>query len=109
MNSSLSQLQPADDYPRICSETGLTCESCTKTTAQQLAAVCKGLAGRVIGQLFVQIYTHSACAPMHSHFAACYKEASGSQALVRQVPPPARLPVRRDIMSARPRALTAVA
>jgi hypothetical protein len=105
MNSRLSQLQPVDDYPQICSETGLTCESCTKTTAQQLAAVCKGLAGRAIGQLFVQIYTNSACAPMHAHFAACYKEAS----LARPEPAPVRVPARREVMSARPRAMTAVA
>ena len=104
MNSALSQGK-LDDYPQICSEVGLTCESCTEASARQLAAVCKGLVGKAVGQLFVQIYTHSACAPMHSHFAACYKEAS----LIQQEPMAARLPTRREVESTRPRAMSAVA
>jgi hypothetical protein len=98
-----------DNYPQLCSEVGLTCTSCTSTTARELAAVCKGLVGKMVGQLFVQIYPSSACAPMHSHFAACYKEESS----VQEAPPvqgtPDPLPARREVMFARPRAMRAVA
>jgi hypothetical protein len=31
----------------------------------------------MLGQLFVQIYTDPACSPMHAHFAASYRDASG--------------------------------
>jgi hypothetical protein len=71
MNSSVEEV-----YPRICVEVGLTCEACTEETASQLAKVCKGLRGKLIGQLFVQIYPQSACARMHAHFAAAYRDAS---------------------------------
>lgn len=71
-----------DNFPQICSEVGLTCESCTAETAKHLAAVCKGLAGKMIGQLFVQIYPNSACAPMHRNFATHYKEASSLKAAI---------------------------
>ncbi len=71
-----------DNFPQICSEVGLSCESCTAETAKQVAAVCKGLAGKMIGQLFVQIYPNSACAPMHRHFAAHYREASAVQTAI---------------------------
>jgi hypothetical protein len=71
------------NYPQLCFEVGLTCEGCTAETARQLAQACKGLRGKAIGQLFVQIHPHSACARMHRHFSACYLEASaeGSQAI----------------------------
>jgi hypothetical protein len=65
-----------NNYPALCHEVGLTCETCTAETARQLARVCQGLRGKMIGQLFVQIHPHSACAPMHAHFAECYREAS---------------------------------
>jgi len=69
---------PTDDsYPRICREVGLSCESCTAESARQLAAVCKGLRGKMIGQLFVQIFPHPACARMHSRFAEHYVESAG--------------------------------
>lgn len=71
---------PENDYPRQCVEVGLTCEVCTIETARHLAAVCKGLKGKMIGQLFVQIYPHSACARMHSHFAEAYRQASSCEA-----------------------------
>src|SRR5258708_6724277 len=54
-----------DNIPQICSEVGLSCESCTAENARHLAAVCKGLPGKMVAQLFVQIYPSSACAPMH--------------------------------------------
>jgi hypothetical protein len=63
-------------YPRICSDVGLDCESCTEGTARNLAKICKGLRGKVIGQLFVQIHTDPACARMHAHFTEAYLEAS---------------------------------
>jgi hypothetical protein len=70
-------MDPANNYPQICFEAGLTCQECTSETARKLAQVCKGLRGKAVGQLFVQIHVHSACAPMHSHFAQCYREFSG--------------------------------
>jgi hypothetical protein len=63
-------------YPRICHEVGLDCKTCTEGTARNLAKVCKGLRGKMIGQLFVQIYTDPACAQMHGHFAEAYMAAS---------------------------------
>jgi hypothetical protein len=72
-------MRSQDNYPGICFESGLTCEVCTEHTASQLAQVCKGLRGKAIGQLFVQIHPHSACARMHAHFAASYREASAER------------------------------
>jgi len=67
---------PSDEsYPRICLEVGLDCETCTSGTAIQVAAVCKGLSGKAIAQMFVQIYPSLACSGMHSHFAAHYNRA----------------------------------
>ncbi len=102
-----------DNIPQICSEVGLTCEICTAETARHLAAVCKGLPGKMVAQLFVQIYPNSACAPMHRRFAAHYQEASAALAetlaetmaeLVEN-----RLPHRREVGSAGPRIMAAVA
>lgn len=75
-NLTYMHTSPENDYPRQCIEVGLSCEACTGETARQLAAVCKGLKGKMIGQLFVQIYPRSACARMHSHFAEAYCHAS---------------------------------
>ena len=98
-----------DTSPQICSEVGLVCESCIAGTARDLASVCKGLRGKMIGQLFVQIHPNSACAPMHKRFAARYREAS--QALAATVPGTvvAPMPMRREMMFARPRRMAAVA
>ena len=63
-------------YPRICHEVGLDCETCTEGTARNLAKVCKGLRGKMIGQLFVQIHSDPACAKMHAHFEQAYLAAS---------------------------------
>ncbi len=98
-----------DNIPQICSEVGLTCESCTAETARNLAAVCKGLPGKMIAQLFVQIYPNSACAPMHRSFAAHYREATAALAEAITVPLEDLLPQRREVASARPRVLAAVA
>jgi hypothetical protein len=64
------------NYPQLCYETGLTCESCTSETARQLAKACKGLRGKIVGQMFVQIHNHPACSKMHAHFANSYRAAS---------------------------------
>ena len=73
-------MTPDNNYPQVCLEVGLTCETCTAGTARQLAALCKGLRGKMIGQLFVQIHPHPACAPMHAHFAERYLEALSGEA-----------------------------
>jgi hypothetical protein len=87
-------------YPQLCNEIGLDCETCTNGTARNLAKVCKGLRGKMIGQLFVQIHSDPACAKMHAHFAQAYLEASGE----------ARKPVVFEPqIGARPAAMAAVA
>ena len=63
-------------YPGICHDVGLDCETCTESTARNLAKVCKGLRGKMVGQLFVQIYTDPACSKMHAHFERAYMDAS---------------------------------
>jgi methionine synthase I (cobalamin-dependent) len=98
-----------DSIPQICSEVGLTCESCTAETARHLAAVCKGLPGKMIAQLFVQIYPNSACAPMHRRFAAHYQEASAALAETVAALVEEPLPQRLQVRSARPRTVAAVA
>jgi hypothetical protein len=103
----------SDNIPQICSEVGLTCESCTAETARNLAAVCKGLPGKMVAQLFVQIYPNSACAPMHRGFAAHYREATAALAETLAetlaVPMVEHLPQRREVKFARPRMMAAVA
>ncbi|MEO8096714.1 MAG: hypothetical protein ABI811_03370 [Acidobacteriota bacterium] len=59
-----------------CPEAGLNCEGCTMHTANELAQVCKGLRGKMIAQMFVQLYPAPECSRMHAHFAAAYKDAS---------------------------------
>ena len=66
-------------YPRLCNEVGLACETCVEATAQNLALVCKGLRGKMIGQMFVQIHPHSACSRMHAHFGEAYRVANARQ------------------------------
>jgi hypothetical protein len=65
-----------ESYPNVCIEVGLTCEACTSNTAREVAQVCKGLRGKMLGQLFVQLYPHPACSSMHSFFAQAYRDAS---------------------------------
>ena len=98
-----------DNIPQICSEVGLTCESCTAETARNLAAVCKGLPGKMVAQLFVQIYPNSACAPMHRRFAIHYQEASAALAETVAVPVEELIPQRREVGTAGPRIMAAVA
>ncbi len=66
-------LTQTNSYPQLCFEVGLTCEGCTAESARQLAQVCKGLRGKMIGHLFVQLYPNPACAPMHRHFVENYR------------------------------------
>jgi hypothetical protein len=60
----------------ICSEEGLSCHECTSATARELAKTCQGLRGKMVAQLFVQIYPAPECSRMHAHFAAEYRVAS---------------------------------
>jgi hypothetical protein len=71
-------------YPEECRAVGLSCETCTETSAGELARACPGLRGKAVGQLFVQIHSHSACAPMHGHFARAYA-AAGTAPLMAAV------------------------
>jgi len=102
-----------DHIPQICSEVDLTCQTCTADSARQLAAVCKGLRGKMIGQLFVQIYPNSACAPMHKHFAVHYLAACAAVATpaLPLAPRETEAPLfeRREVTFARPSVMAAVA
>jgi hypothetical protein len=101
---------PTDDnLLQICSEVGLVCESCIAGTAREVAAICKGLRGKMVGQLFVQIYPNSACAPMHKRFAAHYEDASAHPAAAGPCLVVAPIPTRPEVMFARPRTIAAVA
>ncbi len=79
-----------------CSEEGLSCQTCTSTTAKELARTCQGLRGKMVAQLFVQLYPEPACARMHSHFAAEYRAASSGGFPSEEVfiKEPASLPLR---------------
>ena len=72
--------------PAICREVGLSCKRCTEDSARSLAASCKGLRGKVITQLFHQIYPVAACSPMSAHFVRAYKAASAEAAEFREEP-----------------------
>jgi len=65
----------ANNYPHLYREVGLSCNECTEVVAGQTARLCTGLRGKAVGQLFVQLYPHPACAPMHAHFEAAYQQA----------------------------------
>jgi hypothetical protein len=52
----------------------------------------------MIGQLFVQIYPNSACAPMHAHFAESYRASATAFGDVREA-----------VAMRKPAAMTAVA
>jgi hypothetical protein len=92
------ELLGGNNYPRLCFEVGLSCQVCTAESARQLAQVCKGLRGKMIGQLFVQIYPNSACAPMHAHFADAYRASV-----------PAGTAETEEILARKPAAMSAVA
>jgi hypothetical protein len=68
-----------ESYPGLCEEVGLTCEVCTSNTAREVARICKGLRGKAVGQMFVQLYPDPACSSMHATFAQAYRDASPKQ------------------------------
>ncbi len=105
MNSEREQV------PGICQQVGLSCKSCTEDSAASLAAVCKGLRTKAVVQLFHQIYPHSACAPMSSHFAKSYRAASEEDLRIRasQELLNGKVGVRKEVASLRPRTMAAVA
>lgn len=65
----------SETYPHLCREVGLSCKECIKAAAEQTARVCIGLRSKAVGQIFVQLYPHPACAPMHAQFDAVYQQA----------------------------------
>jgi len=66
---------PEKTYPQLCREVGLSCQECIETVARQTSRLCTGLRGKAIGQLFVQLYPHPSCSPMHAQFEAVYLQA----------------------------------
>jgi hypothetical protein len=76
----------SDTYPNVCEEVGLTCETCTSNTGRELARVCKGLRGKALGQMFVQLYPHPACSKSHGNFAQAYRDASPRPAMSETFP-----------------------
>lgn len=89
-----------------CREVGLSCEECTAQTAAELARTCKGLRGKMVAQLFVQLYPEPACSRMHAHFAAAYRSASREHGNDWEDVP---MPVVEQPAAPRPRVLFAVA
>jgi hypothetical protein len=69
-------MEYAESYPTVCREVGLTCQACISHTASEIARSCKGLQGKMLGQMFVQVYPNPACSPMHARFAQAYHDAS---------------------------------
>jgi len=45
-------------------------------TSSYIIAARRTPIGKMLGQLFVQLYPHPACSRMHSHFAEAYRDAS---------------------------------
>jgi hypothetical protein len=58
-----------------CGQQGLTCGACVASTARELAGSCKGLRGKMVAQLFVQLYPAPDCSRMHARFLAEYRAA----------------------------------
>jgi hypothetical protein len=67
---------PRHDFPALCVEVGLNCESCTEASARQLSASCPDLPGKLVSRLFVQIHVHPACSRMHGNFTRAYAKAT---------------------------------
>ena len=66
-----------ESYPNLCLAVGLDCASCVTATAREFAKVCTGLRPPSAGELFVQLYPSSACAPMRAEFVEAYLQAPG--------------------------------
>jgi hypothetical protein len=67
---------PGEAYPALCTTVGLACDTCVSDSARHVAAICKGMRGKMIVQLFVQLYPEPACARMSARFADSYRDAS---------------------------------
>ena len=78
-----------ESYQSVCIEVGLTCEACTSHTAREVSRFCKGLRGKMLGQMFVQLYPHPACSAMLNNFAQAYRDASPKE--VQRETSPVRL------------------
>jgi hypothetical protein len=91
-------MESANDtnFPQACMAVGLDCKTCTSATARQLASVCKNLRGKMVAQLFVQLYPQPACARMANHFGEAYREATGEQNEAVQPKPIAPAPYTRQ-------------
>ena len=95
----------ANQTQGTCPEAGLNCQGCTTNTAKELALVCKGLRGKMVSQLFVQLYPAPECARMHAVFAAAYKQASRvaledvSEDILRRPPVPELLAPRQSMVA----------
>jgi hypothetical protein len=75
-----------ESYPNICIEVGLSCQTCTSNTAREVARICKGLRGKSLRQMFVQLYPDPACSAMHGQFAEAYRDASPLEARPEALP-----------------------
>jgi hypothetical protein len=96
-----------DRSPQNCMEAGLTCEGCISASARELARTCQGLRGKMVAQLFVQLYPAPACSRMHTHFAAAYRAATAENRRDDWEDVPMAPPVRAEVRT--PRVLVAVA
>jgi|GEM_PF-1545645 len=87
-----------ENYPNACIEVGLRCEECTSNTAREVARLCKGLRGKTLGQMFVQLYPRPACSQMYSQFAQAYRHASSAeqQGSGQERPEPQRIQPQRE-------------
>jgi hypothetical protein len=68
-------LSTQNEPPALCVEVGLNCESCTASSARELARACPELPGKLVKQLFVQIHAYRACTRMYGNFSRAYAEA----------------------------------
>jgi hypothetical protein len=104
-------ITPPSDYPRLCVEVGLDCETCVSGTARELASACKGLRGKMVGQMFVQLYPDPACSRMHAHFGEAYRVANSRNGATEVPATEVQVEVtpRRQPQPERRRAMVAVA
>jgi hypothetical protein len=68
-------LSSQNNPPAHCVEVGLNCESCTESSARELAQACPELPGKLVKQLFVQIHAYTACSRMYGNFSRAYAAA----------------------------------
>ncbi len=63
------------NHTQLCDEVGLDCTQCVRECAGHTARICGSLNGRLIGEIFGQIYHHAQCQQMSDLFARAYVEA----------------------------------